>query len=310
MLMAQAKASGTSDVAAEVAASGTANGPRPVQLVDASKLSSMQTRPGLLTYCALLWQRRHFIWADARFKALRTTKDYRLWRLWLVLQPLLDVAFYGFMFGLILKTSKGIDNFVGYLVIGVIFMRMMGGLLNQGSMLIRNSRGMIQTFQFPRASLAISQTLRNLLDNIVPALIAVLMGLAFQGFHGMSWTLVLVVPLFLLIHIFGCGLMLITARLTAELPDTRALISFLSQAWFFLSGVMFSIDRFVEHPVLHSAMTANPAYIFLQSVRGCVLYSEAPSVQTWSTLLAWTFGTFVAGLVYFWLAEAKYVRLS
>lgn len=62
--------------------------------------------------------------------------------------------------------------------------------------------------------------------------------------------------------------------------------------------------------MLHSAMTANPAYIFLQSVRGCVLYSEAPSVQTWSTLLAWTFGTFVAGLVYFWLAEAKYVRLS
>jgi len=289
---------------------GVLSAGQPVHFVDSGGLKSLQSRPGFFAYCKQLWGYRSFIWADARLKALRTTKDYRLWRLWLVLQPLLDVLFYAFLFGLILKTSKGVENFLGFLVIGVIFMRMMVALLNQGSMLIRTSRGFIQTFQFPRAALAISQTLRNLLDNILPALIAVIMAVGFQSFKGLNWSIVLVVPLFLMMHIFGCGLMLIAARLTAEIPDTRALITFASQAWFFLSGVMFSIDRFVDHPMLHSLMTANPAYIFLQSLRGSVIYSSPPDLATWGILALWTFGTFFIGLFYFWLAEAKYVRLS
>ena len=282
----------------------------PTFVVNTANLRSLQTRPSFVDYCRQLWGRRAFIWADARLKALRTTKDYRLWRTWLVLQPLLDVAFYAFLFGFILKTSRGIDNFVGFLILGVIFMRMIVGQMTQGIMLIRNSRGMIQTFAFPKASLAISQTLRSMLDNILPGLMAVLMALAAQQFSPMSWTIVLVVPLFVLLHVFGCGLMLITARLTAVIPDTRALISFFSQAWFFLSGVMFSIDRFVNHPTLHEAMTANPAYIFLTAIRSSVLYETPPSLATWAALIAWSVGTFSVGMIYFWQAEARYVRLS
>lgn len=283
---------------------------RPTLVVNTANLQTLQTRPSFVEYCRQLWERRAFIWADARFKALRTTKDYRLWRTWLVLQPLLDVAFYAFLFGMILKTSRGIDNFVGFLILGVIFMRMIVGQMTQGIMLIRNSRGMIQTFTFPKASLAISQTLRSMLDNILPGLMAVLMALAGQQFSPLNWSIVLVVPLFVLLHIFGCGLMLITARLTAVIPDTRALINFFSQAWFFLSGVMFSIDRFVNHPALYEVMTANPAYIFLTAIRDSVLYEAPPSLSVWATLVIWSVGTFLIGMVYFWRAEARYVRLS
>ena len=282
----------------------------PTFIVNAASLQSLQTRPSFAEYCRQLWDRRAFIWTDARFKALRTTKDYRLWRTWLVLQPLLDVAFYAFLFGLILKTSRGIDNFVGFLILGVIFMRMIVGQMTQGIMLIRNSRGMIQTFSFPKASLAISQTLRSMLDNILPGVMAVLMALAAQHFSPLNWSIVLVIPLFALLHIFGCGLMLVTARLTAVIPDARALINFFSQAWFFLSGVMFSIDRFVNHPTLHEAMTANPAYMFLTAIRGSVLYQAPPTLETWGTLIAWSTGTFLVGMIYFWQAEARYVRLS
>lgn len=282
----------------------------PTFIVNTRDLQALQSRPEFHEYCRQLWGRRAFIWADARFKALRTTKDYRLWRTWLVLQPLLDVAFYAFLFGLILKTSRGIENFVGFLILGVIFMRMMVGLMSQGVMLIRNSRGMIQTFSFPRAALALSQTFRSMLDSILPATMAVLMALAGQKFTPLGWSVILVVPLFILLHIFGCGLMLLTARLTAVIPDARALINFFSQAWFFLSGVMFSIERFVEHPVLYEILTSNPAFIFLSAIRGAVLYEAPPSITTWIVLVAWSFGTLLVGMVYFWQAEARYVRLS
>lgn len=282
----------------------------PVYFVNISDLQPLQSRPGFITYCRQLWARRHFILADAKAKALRTTKDYRLWRVWLVLQPVLDVAFYGFLFGFLLKTAHGVENFPGFLILGVIFMRMMVALLTQGSMLLRNSRAMMQTFQFPRASLVISQALRTMFDNVLPAIVALVMALVFQLDKPLNWTIVFVVPLFFLIHIFGTGLMFFSARLTAEIPDTRAIINFLSQAWFFLSGVMFSVDRFVDHPIVREFMTANPGYIFLTAIRDSVLYGEVPSLNTWAILLAWTFGTFAAGLIYFWAAEEKYVRIS
>lgn len=296
--------------AANATGGGSTDELAPTLLVNTAHLQSLQTRPSFLKYCRQLWERRAFIWTDARFKALRTTKDYRLWRTWLVLQPLMDVAFYAFLFGVILKTSKGIENYIGFLILGVIFMRMMSGLMNQGVMLIRSSRGMIQTFTFPRASLALSQALRSMLDNILPAVVAILMALATQGFRPLSWAVLFSVPLFVLLHVFGCGLMLITARLTAVIPDTRALINFFTSAWFFLSGVMFSIDRFVNHPSLHSVMTANPAYNFLTAIRSSVIYATPPSGETWGVLISWSVGIFLIGLLYFWQAEDRYVRLS
>ena len=282
----------------------------PVFLVNASSLKPLQIRPSFPRYCKQLWERRSFIWADARSKALRTTKDYRLWRLWLVLQPVLDVAFYGFLFGFLLRTSRGIENFPGFLILGVIFMRQIIAMTSTGNMLIKNSRGMIRTFQFPRASLVVSQALRNMIDNLLPAVMAVLIALAFQIDEPLHWSILSIVPLFLLLHIFGCGMMFFTARLTAEVADTRALINFFTQAWFFLSGVMFSVDRFVEHPGIHAVMSSNPGYIFLTAIRDSVLYGLSPSISTWGTLTAWSFGTFIAGLLYFWQAEEKYVRLT
>lgn len=81
-------------------------------------LRPLNPRPRFSEYLGQLWERRYFIVAEARSKALRSTRDYRLWKLWLVANPILDVAFYGFLFGVLFRTSRGIDNFVGYLFLG------------------------------------------------------------------------------------------------------------------------------------------------------------------------------------------------
>lgn len=280
-----------------------------VQIVNPEGLHPLATRPTLREYILQLWARRFFIAADARAKALRTTRDYRLWQLWLVLNPLFDVALYGFLFGVLLKTSRGIENFIGFLFIGIIFMSMMTGLMNSGISLMQSSRSMIRAFQFPRASIPFSTALRAMMDNVLPAIVALIAAFLFQWGTWPTWTLVLVIPLFLLIHIFGCGLMLITARLTAQIPETKTLLGLVTRGLFFLSGVMFSVDRFAEHSAVHEIMSANPCYIFLTAVRDCSIYRTAPSLATWGELAAWSFGTLIVGFVFFWRAEDKYVRL-
>lgn len=280
-----------------------------VQIVNPEGLHPLATRPTLREYISQLWARRFFIVADARAKALRTTRDYRLWQLWLVLNPLFDVALYGFLFGMLLKTSRGIENFIGFLFIGIIFMSMMTGLMNSGISLMQSSRSMIRAFQFPRASIPFSTTLRSMIDNVLPAIVALIAAFLFQWGTGPSWTLIFVIPLFLLIHVFGCGLMMITARLTAQVPEAKTILGLFTRGLFFLSGVMFSVDRFAEHSVVHEIMTANPCYIFLTAVRDSSVYRTAPSLSTWGDLLAWSLGVFVLGFIFFWRAEDKYVRL-
>ena len=169
---------------------------------------------------------------------------------------------------------------------------------------------MIQAFAFPRAALVFSQTLRAAIDNLLPALVAIVLAFLTQWGKPPTWTTLLVIPLYIMIHLFGCGLMFLTARITAELPDTKALVGITTQAWFFLSGVMFSLDRFDHVPFIQSVMFHNPGYVFLTAIRNTTIYGTVPDLQEWGIMLVWTLGTLLVGFLFFWRAEQKYVRLA
>ncbi|GAV96141.1 ABC transporter permease [Corynebacterium glutamicum] len=275
-------------------------------LVDDTHLRALWSRPSFFDYISQLWRRRHFIQAEAKSKSLGTGRGTFLGKLWIILDPLLQVAVYAVIFGLILKVDRGIDNFIGFLVIGVIYFGFLTSGLSAGSGLIQNSKNMISSFSFPRASLAFSVTLRNMIDNLAPALVAVILALATQYYQAPSWTVMLVVPLFLVLHVFTLGLTLIVARITAFIPDAKPLVALLQRALFFVSGIFFSVERFNDQPLIQEIMLANPFYKFLSAFRICVLHGEVPPLDLWIALVIWSGGTAVVGILFFWQAEARY----
>lgn len=275
-------------------------------LVDDSQLRSLRTRPALPVYLKRLWNCRHFIRADARSKALHTGRGTFLGKAWIILDPLLQVMVYAVVFGLVLQTTRGVNNFVGFLIIGVIFFRFLTGGLSGGSGLIQSSRAMLSSFNFPRATLVLAVNLRQLIDNFFPAIIAVVLALLTQIGQPPHWPILLVIPLYFLVHLFALGLTLIVARITAFIPDTKSLVALLQRALFFISGIFFSVERFDSHPLLQKIMTANPFYQFLSAIRTCVLDGQVPSLNTWLYLFAWTFSLLIIGIVFFWQAESRY----
>ena len=283
--------------------------PTESQKVNMRGMHKLNVRPSLHLYIEQLWSRRHFILTDARYRAFRTVKSYNLWRFWLIAQPMLDAAMYGLIFGFLLKTSRGVDNFVGFLIIGVTFFGFMSALVSGGQSLIQTSKNLIQAFSFPRATLVFSQALRYFIDNLPALLVAIAVGVITQWGKPLSWTIILVIPLTILMWAFGTGLMFFTARITAFWPDFKVIIGVGLRAWFFSSGVFFPLDRFAHSPTLYQLFALNPGYIFLTAVRDCVLYGTVPSSTTWLILAAWGFGTLVAGLIFFWMAEERYVNV-
>ncbi|MDK7180136.1 ABC transporter permease [Corynebacterium riegelii] len=276
--------------------------------VNDTHLRRLSARPGLGRYLAQLWQRRHFIWAEARSKAFSRGRDMYLGRAWIVLQPVLDTAVYILVFGVVLNLSKNIDYFIGYLVIGVIFFNFITRGLNSGAGLIQNSKGMISSFSFPKAALPLSLTVKQLLDNVAPAIVGLLIAFLY---HGLTPSLaILTVPVFfLMIHLFSLGAMLIVARITAFVPDLKALVSTFTRGLFFVSGVFFDIHRFDSNETIQSIMLANPAYQFLTAVREATIYQTVPPLGRWLYLAAWTLGLLIIGLIFFWEAEERYARV-
>lgn len=272
-------------------------------------LKRIDQKPDLWTYLRELYSLKTYMWEDARARRFSAAHGMFLGWVWTILNPLMDAAMYGFIFGVMLKTSRGIENFIGYVVIGVMFFSFLSAGLNSGANAIRTSKNLVTTFGLPFAVAPLSIAIRNFINGLTPALVAIIFALAAQGFRGISLSILAVIPLYCLINLFSAGLLLIVARVTAFLPDFKTLLSFINRAWFYTSGVFFSITRFTDNPTAIRIAESNPAYQFLQAVRESVLYGELPELSTMLKLLVISIAVFALGLVYFWLGEDRYAGI-
>ena len=279
---------------------------RDLELIDDSQLFNLRSRDNLISYTRRLFERRHFILAYARSRSLSRGRNMFLGRTWLILQPILDVAVYAFIFGYVLHVSRGMDNFIGFLTIGVIYLKFATGGLTAGTSIIRGSKGLISSFNFPTAAVPISTTIKQMIDHAIPAVIAIIGALLFQLDQGISWTIVLVIPLYFLIHCFSLGCMFIVGRATAFIPDLSSVVGVINRGLFFISGVFFDLSKFDKNPHIQAIMEANPIYQFLTAVRQLVLDGEVPPLGTGLYIAAWSFGLLIIGYFYFWQAEERY----
>lgn len=277
--------------------------------VDVSGLKRLQSRPPIGEYLRDIWRTRNFTLLNARTSANRNGRDTFLGRIWVLLDPLLQTAFYGFIFGVILQVSKGMDNFPGFLAIGVVFFRITTRGITSGGNLVRRSRAMMSSFNFPRGAVVIGETLKNAIDGIVPAIVAIVLAILWQLDQPVHWTVIMVVPVYILAQFFCLGCSFVVARACAFVPDLKSLVSLVNRGLFFLSGVFFSIERFVNHPTLELLMKLNPVHQFLTAVRVSVLDGTIPTSFTWLYMAGWSFGLTILGFLYFWAAEGRYATL-
>src|SRR5690625_1038131 len=280
-------------------------------------LKPVGKRPTLRKYLIDLWGRRHFIWADSRARAFSAGRGMILGNAWLILQPLLNGAIYFLIFGLLLQTSRGIDRFVGYLIIGVFLFQFTARSLMSGATAITGSRAMIRGFTFPRASLPIAVILREAL-NMLPVigtmmLLIVLIPSPDAGDMSpphaeITWRWLLFPLVFALHTIFNAGVAFFAARIVAQIPDFRHLFQFVRRLWFYGSAVMFTFDRFVSNPTILTILSLNPVFLVLDMTRDLLLYGTTPNLRSWLALSAWATAAAALGFIFFWRAEERYGR--
>ncbi|WBL19760.1 ABC transporter permease [Citricoccus sp. NR2] len=271
-------------------------------------LKPMGGRAPMGEYLAEVWQRRHFIMRESRNKVLSRTNDTRLGPLWLVLSPILLAAFYWLIFGVVLGVSRGMDNFVAFIIIGILMFQFTSGTLSQSVRCIVSSKAMIKSFSYPRAAIPISLVIRELLAQVLIIVVMMVMILAIPP-HVTISTVWLFVPVVLVLQtLINLGIAFFFARFGFKFPDVAQAMSFVVRVLMYASGVIFPVERFLDHPTALAIVKANPVYMILDAYRTILMENTIPDLSTWLGLAAWAVGLLSFGFIYFWQAEEDYAR--
>lgn len=271
-------------------------------------LQRVGSRPKFLDYLVTLWDYRHFVYYDSRARVMSGNSQDRLGGAWLLLTPLLNGAVYYLIFGILLGTGRGIENFISYLIIGLFLFQFSTRSISTSARSMISNRNVLQAFRFPRATLPIAVNVREALS-LVPTLIVMLLLVIFiPPVEVISIKWLFLIPAVCLQWLFQLGISLVMARVVAFVPDVAHLLGFGLRAWLYFSAVFFSVDRFANNPLIMTLMNANPMFVVLDIARDCLLYDTWPSMGRWLTLCTWALASVSVGIVFFWRAEERYGR--
>ncbi|GAB3448757.1 ABC transporter permease [Streptomonospora sediminis] len=293
----------------------TQDRPDPGAAALASKygLSVSGARPGLAEYLRRLWRHRYFISEFARARSSAKYTRARLGAFWFVLTPLLNAAVYYVIFGLLLGTSRGVADFISFLVTGVFVFTFTRNTVTSGVKSISGERGLIRALHFPRAVLPITQVAIQLRQIIISMVVLMVIVIVRGNYPDWGW--LLIVPVLVLQLMFNTGLALWAARLGSKSTDAAQWLPFVLRAWMYGSGVLYLVEqRAADAPAWALAvLDMQPAAVYIDLMRFALMSPENFGTEylpehVWLIALGWALLALVGGFLYFYRAEEEYGR--
>lgn len=261
----------------------------------------------LADYLRELWQRRDFLirvpLEDLKAQNMHTF----LGGIWLVLNPLLQVGVYFLVFGYILRTDRGIEQFLAFLTIGVFVFLLTQRAVTEAARSVVSNIGLVRTIRFPRAALPISSTVGQVFAFGPVLAVMLVVVLAHGNWPTIRWLLIPAV--FILQTSFSLGAGLIAARYNYTYRDLESLLPFVFRLFFYVSGVLYSVDRLFVDRIISDAwrmvFLANPLYCFVTLWRWALIGTQA-SGEVWLASAIWSAISLSVGFKAFRSKETSY----
>lgn len=274
----------------------------------ATGLRRIGERPSTWQYLKDVWAHREFALALTMGELRSQNQDTLLGQAWHLLNPLLLVAVYWLIFGVVLDITRGgVDNYVGFLIVGVITFNFTRTAVTSGARVIVKNRSLVQSISFPRAVLPLAAMMEEAASQLIAAGVMVVLLLMTGVVPSVTWPLL--VPILVLQFVFSLGAAMTTARLTFHFRDVQQLLPYIMRILFYASGVLFPIEeRLIPSATVRLVLQLNPLNAFVTAARDVMMF-ETFDPFTWTVMIGWTLATGVFGFVFFRRAETEYSRV-
>ena len=197
---------------------------------------------------------------------------------WTVLNPLLLMATYFFVFGIVLHTRFGSDpgrtGFVLYFLCGMLPWLAVSEALGRAPLVVLEYRNFVKKLVFPIEILPVNLVLAALVTEAFALLVFLVLLLAMRG--AVPWTVLwlpaLVIPQVLLT--MGLGWFL--AGLGVYVRDLGQINGFLLTLWFFLTPICYPVESLPRQAL--PLLTRNPMFVLVRAYRDILLEGRPPAL--------------------------------
>lgn len=192
--------------------------------------------------------------------------------LWSFVNPLLQVAVYAIVFPYIMRIQT--DNYLIYLIIGIIPWTFFTTVINQGMITVRMNAGIIKKVYFPREILPISVALSGLINFLISCIIIVLF--CIFGGVGITWHIIFLPLIAILQFILTLGIVFALSAINIYIKDTEYIVTFLINMLFYATPILYEASLFPEK--IRWILYLNPMTQVIDAYRNIFLYHQVPSL--------------------------------
>lgn len=274
---------------------------------DLPELRDAHASSKLSVYLRELWDRRSYVHHVSinELKSRQVTNV--LGNVWHLLNPALTIAVYYLIFGVLLGTDRGVDNFLLFITAGLFIFQVTQKSTIDGAKSIVTNKGVIKAVRFPRALLPITSTWTEFLASL--STYVVLLATALITGQSVRWQWIVLVPVVVLQLVLNTGLAMVAARAATHFFDTIQILPFIFRLVLYSSGVIFSVDAYVEsdNELVHLLFVLNPMYCFITMARWAVMGTDCDPELVLSAA-SWSILALVIGFLWFRAGEESYAR--
>ena len=218
--------------------------------------------------------------------------------LWSLINPLLLLAVYSFVFGVAFKPSHraGTEPYALFLVTGLFPWIWVSSSWNEAAVSLAANAGLIKKAVFPAELLPIVSVLANGAHFLLalPILGAALaagraLGQPVGGWSALLLPLVVGLELVLL-----AGGALALAALNAHFKDVKDILANVLTLLFFLTPILYPLAA-IPYPALQRLVAANPVTPFTLAYQQTLFAGEVPGPMLWLAMAGWAAASWLLG---------------
>lgn len=219
--------------------------------------------------------------------------------LWSLVNPLLLLVVYTFVFSTIFDPrDPQVRPYGLFLVTGLFpWIWIQTSWLEGAGSLLANA-GLIRKAAFPAEVLPLVPVLANLvhLALALPVIAAAFAVYRVYYEGAISGPTALLLPLVVAVQLpMAAGLALGFAALNAHFKDVRDLLANLLTLLFFMTPILYTVERLEGHPLVQGVVGLNPFTPFAEAYQQTVFFGEVPGLGLWLRMLAISLVVWTAG---------------
>ncbi len=246
-----------------------------------------------------LWRNRKLIRSMVRRDILAKYKGSFFGAMWTILNPLLLMGTYAFLFGLVLKTRFGNESYVLYFLAGMLPWLAFSEAVGRSTYVILEYRNYVKKLVFPLETLPVNLVVAGVVTEAF-GLGIFLIGLIVAR-QALPWSVVWLPMLIVPQLLFTLGLCWFLAALGVFVRDLATVTTFMLTLWFFLTPICYPESQLP--PAALRILSFNPLFVLVRGYRAIFLQGRAPGTLGLAGL--WVLGIVSAILGYAWFHRMR-----